>query len=120
METEEKKDTLCLKCKHEWKSRFPPKENPYFDRTQCPRCYGYTAVIKEEYQSHLDHLKQRFSTEDIQKFRDLYKFAVDNGYVRAQKSRHIKVQKLLDELAKPTQGSLLAELKQAEKLTLKQ
>ena len=102
MGIEEKKDTACLRCGYEWKSRISPKENPYFDRTQCPKCYGYSVVSIEEYRSHLNELKQTFSPEEAKKFRRFYEFAVDQGYVHNPKSRDIKIQRLLEDLAKPT------------------
>ena len=102
MGIEEKKDTVCLRCGYEWKSRLPPEKNPYFDHTQCPKCYGYSAAIIEEYRSHLNELKQTFSSDDINKFKIFYKFAVEHGYVHNPKSRDKKLQRLLEDLAKST------------------
>ena len=95
------KNTLCLACGYSWKSRIKPEENPYFDKTQCPRCYAYSAVSMKKYEAHLQHLRKLFTPEDAKKILEFFTFAMENNYMKTKKGSEAKYRQLLHDLANP-------------------
>ena len=95
----EEANSMCLRCGYKWHSKWTPETIP--DRTQCPRCWGYSVVLLEQYEEDLQYLKKLFTSEDTKKFLQLYDFAVEHGYIRNTKSREIRFQRLLQDLTKP-------------------
>lgn len=85
-----------------------PEKNPYFDKTQCPKCYGYSAVSIKVYKNHIRHIKKIMTPEEMKKFQQFYDFAVEHGYVRNPSSREAKFQRLLQDLTN-SDSSLGAE-----------
>ena len=90
---------MCISCGHRWLTKFTPETLPAYQ--QCPKCWGYTVTLVEQWEEHLEHLHGLISAEEAKKFIELYDFAVENGYMNNTKSRDIKFRRLLQDLASP-------------------
>lgn len=95
----EKNEAICLKCGHQWKTKFTADTLPY--GAQCPQCMGYTIILVKHYEQHLNKLRRIVTPKDAKKFLELYNFAGEHGYVRNPSSRDVKFRRLLQDLAKP-------------------
>ena len=89
----------CLKCGYKWFSKFNVDTAPPL--WQCPKCMGYSCVLESDYKKHLQYLRRLFSPEEAKKVLKLYKYTVKHSYMQNTKTREIKFQRLLQDLAKP-------------------
>jgi len=97
---------ICLRCGYKWYTVLNTDE--MVQGRQCHKCHGKTAHLLRDYKRDLKHLREQFSKEDLQKFLELYNYAVEHGYIR-EKRMETKFSRLLKDLVNP-ESSLGADL----------